>query len=318
MLRSFGIGHFDCRLRRCRGGGNRVCDGHLPARHTSRSDTSERPFENLVSGTALEVLERTSNYARVRTPDGQEGWVKSDYLVDVQAGHAACRGARSRARAACAATSNRHRARVRAPKTSCNRLGKQVAATSGSADAVQETLARLKHENESYEDRLESYRRQPAVALGCRGPRRIAGGRFRRRAMVARRADTSAPWRFSHLLTARVYVECRASGVAARRAAPQQERVQERIGHVGLGLHLPPVVDQAERRDQIDEPVQPGPIAPEAPLHRLRGRDSERDQAASSAVKPTVMYGRSAMSASSVSQAKPRSSSEYVKKCSTR
>src|SRR3970282_48196 len=44
-------------------------------------DTSDRPFDNLVSGTELEVLERVPNFARVRTAAGQEGWVKSAYLV---------------------------------------------------------------------------------------------------------------------------------------------------------------------------------------------------------------------------------------------
>jgi hypothetical protein len=44
-------------------------------------DTSDAPFQNLLSGAALEVLERTSNFAHVRTEDGQEGWVKTTYLV---------------------------------------------------------------------------------------------------------------------------------------------------------------------------------------------------------------------------------------------
>ena len=44
-------------------------------------DTSDPPFENLVSGAPLEVIEKTSSYAHVRTADGQEGWVKSAYLV---------------------------------------------------------------------------------------------------------------------------------------------------------------------------------------------------------------------------------------------
>src|SRR5262245_23019864 len=52
----------------------------LGIHHTD--DTSDKPFENLVSGTALEVIERNTNYARVRTPDGQEGWVKAVYLVE--------------------------------------------------------------------------------------------------------------------------------------------------------------------------------------------------------------------------------------------
>src|SRR5688572_26813144 len=44
-------------------------------------DTSDRPFENLVSGMAVEVLERNPNYARVQLADGREGWVKATYLV---------------------------------------------------------------------------------------------------------------------------------------------------------------------------------------------------------------------------------------------
>lgn len=46
------------------------------------SDTSDRPFRVLVSGDALEVIERSQFYARVRTEDGTEGYVKVSYLVD--------------------------------------------------------------------------------------------------------------------------------------------------------------------------------------------------------------------------------------------
>ena len=46
------------------------------------SDTSDRPFRVLASGDALEVIERSQFYARVRTTDGVEGFVKVSYLVD--------------------------------------------------------------------------------------------------------------------------------------------------------------------------------------------------------------------------------------------
>jgi SH3 domain protein len=121
-------------------------------------DTSDRPFENLVSGTPLEVMERNSNYARVRTSGGQEGWVKSAYLVDekpaqlrvaeLEAELAGLRGQFDQVRSARSSAEDE-----------LNRLGKQVAATTGSADAIQDTLGRLKSENEAYEARLESYRR---------------------------------------------------------------------------------------------------------------------------------------------------------------
>lgn len=45
------------------------------------SDTSDRPIDSLPSGTRLEVLERSTHYARVRTPSGDEGWVKAAFIV---------------------------------------------------------------------------------------------------------------------------------------------------------------------------------------------------------------------------------------------
>ncbi len=45
-------------------------------------DTSDRAFRTLESGQEMEVLSRTRLYARVRLPDGQEGYVKAAYLVD--------------------------------------------------------------------------------------------------------------------------------------------------------------------------------------------------------------------------------------------
>ncbi|MGH8495563.1 MAG: TIGR04211 family SH3 domain-containing protein [Gammaproteobacteria bacterium] len=43
--------------------------------------TRENPLRYLTSGTALDVLERNGNTARVRGPDGAEGWVRATYLV---------------------------------------------------------------------------------------------------------------------------------------------------------------------------------------------------------------------------------------------
>lgn len=122
------------------------------------SDTSGRAFDNLVSGTALEVLERIPNFARVRMPDGQEGWVKSAYLVEqkpaalrvaeLESELAGLRGEVERARHARASAEDE-----------VTRLGKQMADSSGSTEAVQETLGRLREENASYEAQLEKYRR---------------------------------------------------------------------------------------------------------------------------------------------------------------
>ena len=45
-------------------------------------DTSDRAFRTLESGQEMEILSRTRLYARIRLPDGTEGYVKAAYLVD--------------------------------------------------------------------------------------------------------------------------------------------------------------------------------------------------------------------------------------------
>jgi len=46
------------------------------------ADTSDRAFVNLQSGDRLEILEQNQFYARVKIPDGREGWVRRTFLVD--------------------------------------------------------------------------------------------------------------------------------------------------------------------------------------------------------------------------------------------
>lgn len=45
-------------------------------------DATGELIRNLISGTEVTVLERIPNFARVRTPAGEEGWVKSAFLVE--------------------------------------------------------------------------------------------------------------------------------------------------------------------------------------------------------------------------------------------
>jgi SH3 domain protein len=120
-------------------------------------DTSDRPFENLVSGTELEILERLPNFARVRTTGGQEGWVKSAYLVaekPAQLRVAEVEAELERLRTDLAAATEAQRV----AETEAAQATHQMAASTSSADAIQETLARLKQENEGYEARLDNYR----------------------------------------------------------------------------------------------------------------------------------------------------------------
>ena len=45
-------------------------------------ETSGRAIKTLVSGTRLDILERSLMSIRVRTEDGDEGWVKTAFVVD--------------------------------------------------------------------------------------------------------------------------------------------------------------------------------------------------------------------------------------------
>jgi SH3 domain protein len=155
------------------------------------SDTSDRPFENLVSGAALEVLERTPNYTRVRTSNGREGWVKSAYLVQEKPAQARLAELESELKRLRAAAADAESARLNA-EDEANRLGKQMAASTGSADAVHDTLERLKADNATYEAQLDSYRGSlplswVAAALGVALVAGFVAGLWWLDAMIRRR-----------------------------------------------------------------------------------------------------------------------------------
>jgi SH3 domain protein len=118
-------------------------------------DASGSPSQNLVSGTALEVLERTQGYARVRTAGGSEGWVKSAYLVEEKPAQLRVAELESELATLRSDVDRARSARVLA-EDEAHRLGKQV--TPATTDAAQQALGRLQQENEAYEAQLDSYR----------------------------------------------------------------------------------------------------------------------------------------------------------------
>lgn len=120
-------------------------------------DTSDRPFDNLVSGTALEILERVPNYVRVRTPEGQEGWVKSAYLVTEKPAQARIAEAEAEVERLSSELASLRSAHDEA-ETTANALSRQMAAATDSDEAIRETLERLKEENASYAEQLDAYR----------------------------------------------------------------------------------------------------------------------------------------------------------------
>jgi len=121
------------------------------------SDTGDRAFRTLVSGAELEVLDRRPNYARVSTVDGEVGWVKSAYLVadkpaqlrvaEVEADMSRLREELSAAQAARADA-----------EEAARKLTHEMRSSIDSSDAIQDTMARLKRENASFESRLDTYR----------------------------------------------------------------------------------------------------------------------------------------------------------------
>ena len=120
-------------------------------------DTSDAPFKNLVSGTELTILEQLPNYARVRTSDGEEGWVKSAYLVTGKPAQLRVSEIESEVdllRVQLAdAKSAQHLA-----ESEVHRVSEAMSIDVNSSAAIRDTLARLQMENQSFEQRLEQYR----------------------------------------------------------------------------------------------------------------------------------------------------------------
>jgi SH3 domain protein len=120
-------------------------------------DTSDEAFQNIVSGTEVTVLERATNFARIRTADGTEGWVRSFYLIAEKP--ARTRVAELEARVE---TLEQDLAAARADSESATAAAGDAAAgvevERASAEAERARLAELEQENQAYFERFEHYR----------------------------------------------------------------------------------------------------------------------------------------------------------------
>lgn len=117
------------------------------------ADTTDRAFDNLLSGTAVEILERNPSYARVRLPDGREGWVKATYLVAGKPAAARVGELEGELEAL--------RAELATAKAAHATVERELGALTheaGSLEAVHDRVARLEAENRAYGERLETYR----------------------------------------------------------------------------------------------------------------------------------------------------------------
>jgi SH3 domain protein len=120
-------------------------------------DMSDRPLANLTSGAPVQVLDRSASLARVRTPAGEEGWVKATYLVPEKP--ARTRVAELEAELAGLRSENAEYRGARASADeSADQLAKSVAAHKDSAEAMHESVGQLQRENAAYVARLERYR----------------------------------------------------------------------------------------------------------------------------------------------------------------
>ena len=120
-------------------------------------DTSDRPFRNLQSGTELEVLTRVPNYALVETANGEQGWVRSAYLVAEKPARLRVSEVETALEIMREELETAQMARQEAEQEA-TRLGLNIQARANSSEAVLDTLERLKIEAEDYEQRLETYR----------------------------------------------------------------------------------------------------------------------------------------------------------------
>jgi SH3 domain protein len=120
-------------------------------------DTSDKAFDILVSGTAVEVLERNPSFARVRLADGREGWVKATFLVAEKPAAARLLELEAEIGTVESAAAAAKTAQTAAEEELAN-LRRELQATTGTSESIHETIERLERENTAHLERIERYR----------------------------------------------------------------------------------------------------------------------------------------------------------------
>ena len=120
-------------------------------------DTSDSPFRNLVSGTELEILERNRFYAKVRTANGDEGWVKAGYLISVKP--AAARVIELEASTAAMNTRlEQVLAQTADVRQTIDDLESELAIAKQGEAAASTRVTKLEADNSSFNDRMANFR----------------------------------------------------------------------------------------------------------------------------------------------------------------
>ena len=121
------------------------------------ADTSDRPFQNLDSGQAMEVLSRTRYYAHIELPDGTQGYVKAGFLVDSKPAKLIVAETRAEADRL-AAEFEETRQAFAAPAATIDALKQQAADLQARLDTSESDASELGEENTSLRNRQSQYK----------------------------------------------------------------------------------------------------------------------------------------------------------------
>lgn len=119
-------------------------------------DTSDRPFRNLDSGQAMEVLSRTRYYAHIQLPDGTQGYVKAGFLVDAKPAKLIVAETQAEADRL-ARELNEARQAFAAPAATIDGLKQQAADLQARLDSSETAAEELGDENASLRNRQAQY-----------------------------------------------------------------------------------------------------------------------------------------------------------------
>jgi len=120
-------------------------------------DTSDRAFASLKSADRVEILDQNMFYARVRMPDGREGWVRKTYLVN--APPALLRVALvEKERDEMAAELKALQGRLEQERSRSSSLEKKVASSDAETKSEQDELVELRATSGELQERLDAYR----------------------------------------------------------------------------------------------------------------------------------------------------------------
>ncbi|MGB5354432.1 MAG: TIGR04211 family SH3 domain-containing protein [Woeseia sp.] len=121
------------------------------------ADTSDRAFQTLESGQQMEVLERNRNYARIRLPDGTEGYVKAAYLVDEKPAKLIVSELQAEVERLQQQLTDL-KASFAQPAATIAALEQQLGTNDAALKATEAELAALHSVNEEYVERFEQYK----------------------------------------------------------------------------------------------------------------------------------------------------------------